>query len=90
MQDLVKRKGGFSASPVYTNMGTACITTIEFLMTERIQLEQGDKKRNKKPQKNIDTRIKKLKYSMWPNTKRLKGEELKVMDLNNVIMCHTP
>ena len=61
-----------------------CITASVILMEQRIQLEQEVKEKNEKLQKKIDVRIKKLQDAMKSNTKRLKGEELKVEDLNNL------
>ena len=61
-----------------------CITASVILMEQRIQLEQEVKEKNEKLQKKIDVRIKKLQDEMKSNTKRLKGEELKVEDLNNL------
>ena len=41
---LVDQKGAFSASTIYTNIGTMCITTCTVLEAQRIQLEQAAKK----------------------------------------------
>ena len=71
-------------------MRTMCITSIAVLTAQRIQLEKNSKEKNENLQKKIDARIKKLQAVMKETMKRLKGEELKVVDLNNVLMCHTP
>ena len=90
MQALVKRKGGFSASPIYKNVGTMCITVSAVLTAQTIQLKQNPKENNENLRKNINARIKKLQAAIKLNTKRLKGEELEVVDLKNVLMYVLP
>ena len=86
MQALVNKKGGFSASPIYTNLRTMCITDSAVLTTHRIQLEQEAKEKNENLQKNINVWIKNIQAAIKENTKRLKAEELKVADLKNLLI----
>ena len=86
----MKRKGGFYASLIYTNMGTLCITASEVLTAQRIQLEEEAKENTKNLQKKIDTWINKLQDAMKANTNILKGEELKLAYLKNVLMYILP
>ena len=54
VQAVVKRKGGFYALLIYTNVGTTCIASIELLMVQMIQLEKDTKQKNENIQKKID------------------------------------
>ena len=86
VQPFLRRKGGSSELSVYTNVETMCITSSAVLTKQKIQLEKEAKENNGKTQNTIYVRIKKLQAAMKENIKILKGEELKVMDLKNVLM----
>ena len=86
----MKRKGGFYALLIYTNVGTTCIASIELLMVQMIQLEKYTKEKNENIQKNIDAHIKKIQATMKVNMKIMKVEGLKVVDLKNVLMYVLP
>ena len=51
---LVDRKGGFSASAIYTNIGTMCVTSSAVLKVQRMQLKQQQRaKEDKAKKKNV-------------------------------------
>ena len=77
MKDILKRKGGFYSSSIYTNVGTVCINASAVFTEQRIQLEQEAKENTERLQKKIDVWIKKLQYAIKASTKILKGEEFK-------------
>ena len=83
---LVARKGGFSASSIFTNIGTMCITSGAILKAQRIQLENDRAAQVEKELKKSTAETKRLQDAQKVNLKRLKGEKLMVSDLKSVIM----
>ena len=57
---LIERKGGFSASSIYTNIGTMCITSGAVLKAQMYQLEKKATEERAKKQKNNETQNKRL------------------------------
>ena len=57
---LIERKGGFSASAIYTNIGTMCITSGAVLKAQRYQLEKKGTEEQAKKQKKNETQNKRL------------------------------
>ena len=83
---LVAQKEGFSASSIFTNIGTMYITSGAILKAQRIQLENERAAQVEKELKKSTTETKKLQDAQKVNLKRLKGEKLMVSDLKSVIM----
>ena len=90
VQALVARKGAFSASAIFTNIGTMCVTSSAILKAQRIQLEAEAKKREDVLKKKDSTKNKRLEAARVANEKRIKGEALRASDLKNVIMFVLP
>ena len=67
-----------------------CITVIILLKAQRIQLEQEAKEKNENLQKKNYARNNNSWAAMKSNTKRLRGEELKLLYLKNVLMYSLP
>ena len=87
---LVARKGAFSASAIFTNIGTMCVTSGAILKAQRIQLEaEAQKKKDALKKKNL-TKNKRLEAARVANEKRIKGEALLASDLKNIIMFVLP
>ena len=55
MKALLDRKGGFSASEVFTHGGTLCVTSVAIIKAQRIQLEKKAKEDTDKTQKKAAT-----------------------------------
>ena len=53
-------------------------------------MEQDSKEKNKNFQKKINAKINNLQDVIEENTKRLKEEQFKVVDLNNLMMYVLP
>ena len=79
---LVARKGAFSASAIFTNIGTMCVTSTAILKAQRMQLEaEAQKKENARKKKN-STKNKRLEAARVANERR----SMCASDLKNVIM----
>ena len=64
---LVARKGAFSASAIFTNIGTMCITTTAVLKAQRMQLEAEAKKKEAALKKKTSTKNKRLEAARVAN-----------------------
>ena len=87
---LVARKGAFSASAIFTNIGTMCVTSTAILKAQRMQLEAEAQKKGNTGKKKNSTKNKRLEAARVANEKRMKGEVLRASDLKNVIMFVLP
>ena len=87
---LVERKGGFSASAIFTNIGTMCVTSGAIIKAQRIQLEKKALEDMKKTQKKSATTDKRLQTAQIVKEKNTRGEVLSAKDLKSVIMFVLP
>ena len=87
---LVDRKGGFSASAVYTNVGTMCITSSAVLKIQRIQLEQEAVNERLKIVKKSATQDKRLEDAQRVKVNHISGEKFLNLDLKQVIVYFFP
>ena len=90
MKALVERKGGFSASTVFPNVGTMCVTSGAIIRAQRIQIETKAKEDTKKLKKKEATKDKRLASAQLISAKSSKGETLTARDLKIVIMYVSP
>ena len=90
MKALVERKGGFSASAIFTNVGTMCVTSSAIIKAQRIQLEKKAKEDTDKIQKKAATSDKRLLEAQAVNEINFTGEKLTAKDLRTVIMYVLP
>ena len=86
----MKRIAGFSASGIYTNVGTMCITASAVLRAQRTQLERAAANKEKKEKKKRGKKEECLLDARKVNNKRLKGEPLNGADLKAVIKYVLP
>ena len=82
---LVDRKSAFSASSIFTNVGTMCITAGAVLKAQRIQLQKEQDVKDAKELKKQNAEDQKLCLAQHANEKRIKGEKLKVTELKHVL-----
>ena len=87
---LVERKGGFSASAIFTNIGTMCVTSGAIIKAQRLQLEQKALEDMKKTQKKAATTDKRLQEAQYVKEKNTRGEVLSAKDLKSVIKFVLP
>ena len=87
---LVDRKGGFSASAIYTNIGTMCVTTSAVLKAQRMQLEHQEKLKQDKAQKKNESKNKRLAEAQVVRRKHERGEKLTAADLKTIVMYVLP
>ena len=83
---LVERKGGFSASAIFTNVGTVCVTSTAIIKAQRIQLKKKAKENTDKIQKKTETSDKHLLEAQVVNEKNSTGEKLSTKVLKTIIM----
>ena len=87
---LVDRKGGFSASAIYTNIGTMCVTSGAVLKAQRMQLEQQKKASDVRAKKKNATQNKRLADAQVVRGKHERGEKLSAADLKTIVMYVLP
>ena len=87
---LVDRKGGFSASAIYTNIGTMCVTSGAVLKAQRMQLEQQQEAKVVKAKKKSATKNKRLADAQVVRGKHERGEKLSAADLKTIVMYVLP
>ena len=87
---LVDRKGGFSASAIYTNIGTMCVTSGAVLKAQRMQLEHQQKARDVRAKKKNATQNKRLTDAQVVRGKHERGEKLSAADLKTIVMYVLP
>ena len=87
---LVDRNGGFSASAIFTNVGTMCVTSGAIIKAQRIQLEKKAKEDTDKIQKKVATSDKRLIEAQAVNEKNFAGEKLSAKDMKTIIMYVLP
>lgn len=90
MKALVERKGGSSASAIFTNVRTMCVTASAIIKAQRIQLKKKAKEAADKNQKNAATSDKRLLEAQAVNKKDFTEEKLSVKDLKTIIMYVLP
>ena len=90
MKALVERKGGFSASAIFTNFGTMCVTSGAIIKSQRIQLERKAKEDTDKIQKKVATSDTRLIEAQAVNEKNFAGEKLSAKDMETIIMYVLP
>ena len=74
MKALVEIKGGFSASAIFTNVGTMCVTSGAIIKAQRIQLEKKAKEDTDKIHKKAATSDKRLLEAQAVKEKNFIGE----------------
>ena len=87
---LVDRKGGFSVSAIYTNIGTMYVISSAVLKAQRIQLEQQQEARNIRAKKKNATQNKRLADAQVVRGKHERGEKLSAADLKTIVMYVLP
>ena len=90
MKALVERKGGFSSSAIFTNVGTMCVTSGAIIKAQRIKLEKKYKEDTDKIQKKAATSDKRLLEAQAVKEKNFIGEKLTSKDLKTIIMYVFP
>ena len=87
---LVDRKGGFSASAIYTNIGTMCVTSSAILKAQRMQLEQQKRAKEDRAKKKNATQNKRLAEAQVVRGKHERGEKLSAADLKTMVVYVLP
>ena len=83
---LVDRKGRFSASAIYTNIGTVCVTSSAVFKAQRIQLGHQKKLQEANKNKKKSTQNRKLLDAQVVRVKHERGETLSAVDLKITVM----
>ena len=89
-QALLKRKGAFSASGIYTNMGSMCVSCPAVTQAQRQYLEEEEAEKNRIIKKSNDTLSKERDATQSAVDKYAKGEKLNGNDLKAIIACVLP
>ena len=90
MKALLDRKGGFSTSEIFTNVGTMCVTSGAIIKAQIRQLEKKAKVDTDKNQKKVATSDKRLLESQAVKEKNFIGEKLTAKDMKTIIMYVLP
>ena len=90
MNALVERKGGFSASAIFTNFGTMCVTSGAIIKSQRIQLERKSKGDTDKIYKKAATSDKSQLEAQEVKEKNFIGEKLTAKDPKTIIIYVLP
>ena len=90
MKALVERKGGFSASTIFTNVGKMCGMSGAIIKSQRIQIEKKAKEDRDKIQKKAATSDKRLLEAQAVKEKNFIENKLTAKDLKIIIMYVLP
>ena len=81
IQALVWKKKAFSASGIYNNIGTMCVTSGAVLKAQRSQMEIYARELAEKDRKRRIAERKKLGHALEAKKKQLRGEKLRIQDM---------
>ena len=87
---LIKRKGAFSASSIYTNLGSMCVSSPSVTKAQRIQIEQEAEKRRKALQKKQTGKNRKLAGAINAVMKHTNNEKILNTDWKALVMYILP
>lgn len=87
---LVALKGAFSASAIFTNIGTMCVTSSAIMKVQMIQLDAEAYKKEATNKKKLNAKNTTLEAAHVANEKKKKGEPLLVSDSKSIIMFMLP
>merc|ERR1712224_92262 len=79
------QKKAFSASCIYTNIGTMCVTSGAVLKAQRSQMEIYARELSGKARKKRIAERKKLGHALDAKKKQLKGEKLKIQEMKGAL-----
>ena len=82
---LVSKKKAFSASGIYTNIGTMCVTSGAVLKAQRSQMEKYARELSEKARKRRIADRKKLGHALDAKKKQLKGERLRIQEMKGAL-----
>ena len=85
VEALVKKRKAFSASGIYTNIGTMCVTSEAVLKAGRQQLELVAKENEAKVTKRRVADNKKLAFALEAKKKHQNGEKIKLTELKGAL-----
>ena len=87
---LVSRRAAFSASAIFQNIGTMCITDRAVIRAQKQQLLEFERKKNEQARKKNREQENRLVSAQEAREKKLRGETLTAKEFKAVIMFVLP